>query len=84
MVKEPLVDRVPLPDQTTFKNSLQPRYSEGSDHTLQGLRWHLYPFIAGISKLLLGSGRKNGDWLGSGSEKLDGREVAPLPYILGI
>jgi hypothetical protein len=38
MVKEPLVDRVPLPDQTTFKNSLQPGYSEGSDHTLQELR----------------------------------------------
>jgi hypothetical protein len=29
MVKGPLVDRVPLPDQTTFKNSLQLGYSEG-------------------------------------------------------
>jgi hypothetical protein len=48
MVKEPLVDRVPLLDQTTFKNSLQPGYSEGSDHTLQGPRWHLYLFIAGM------------------------------------
>jgi hypothetical protein len=71
-----------LPDQTTFKNSLQPGYSEGSDHTLQGLRWHLYLLIAGILKLLLGSGRRNCDWSGSGSEKLDCREVAPLPYSL--
>jgi hypothetical protein len=82
MVKESLVDRVPLSDQTTFKNSLQPGYSEGSDHTLQGLRYGIYIFSsAGILKLLLGSGRRNSDWLGSGSEKSDGREVAPLPYI---
>jgi hypothetical protein len=79
MVKEPLVDRVPLPDQTTFKNFLQPGYSEGSDHTLQGPGWHLYFFVAGILKLLLASGHRNGDWSRSGSEKLDGREVAPLP-----
>jgi hypothetical protein len=51
MVKEPLVDWVPLVVQTTFKNSLQPGYSDGSDHTLQGPRWHLYLFIAGILKL---------------------------------
>jgi hypothetical protein len=31
MVKVPLVDRVPLLDQTTFKKSLQPGYLEGSD-----------------------------------------------------
>jgi hypothetical protein len=80
MVKEPLVDRVPLLNQTTFKNSLQPGYSEGSDHNLQGPRWHLYLSIAGILKLLLASGLRNGDWSRSGSEKLDGREVAPLPY----
>jgi hypothetical protein len=51
MVKEPLVDRVPLVVQMTFKNSLQQGYSEGSDHTLQNPRWHLYLFIAGILKL---------------------------------
>jgi hypothetical protein len=72
MVKEPLVD------QTTFKNSLQPGYSEGSDHTLQGPRWHLHLFIARILKLLLASGRRNGDWSRCGSEKLDGRDVPPL------
>jgi hypothetical protein len=79
MVKEPLVDWVPFVDQTTFKNSLQPGYSESSNHILQGPRWHLYLFIAGILKLLLASGRRNGDWSRSGFEKLDGREVAPLP-----
>jgi hypothetical protein len=62
MVKEPLVD------QTTFKNSLRPGYSEGSDHTLQGPRWHLYLFIAGILKLLLASGHRNSDWSRSGPE----------------
>jgi hypothetical protein len=35
---------------------------------------------AGILKLLLDFGHRNDDWSGSGSEKLDGREVAPLPY----
>jgi hypothetical protein len=44
------------------------------------LIWHLYLFIVGILKLLLASGSRNGDWSRSGSEKLDGREVAPLPY----
>jgi hypothetical protein len=52
MVKKSLLDRVPLLDQTTFKNSLQPGYSEGSDHTLQGLRWHLYLFIGWNFKAL--------------------------------
>jgi hypothetical protein len=42
---------VPLVVQTTFKNSLQPGYLEGSDHTLQGPRWHLYLLIVGILKL---------------------------------
>jgi hypothetical protein len=70
MVKEPLVDRVPLPDQTTFKFSLQPGYLEGSDHTLQSPRWHLNFFIAGILKLLLASGCRNGEWPRSGSKKL--------------
>jgi hypothetical protein len=51
MVKEPLLDRVPLVVQMTFKNSLQPGYSEGSDHTLQGPGKHLYLFIARILKL---------------------------------
>jgi hypothetical protein len=73
LVKEPLVD------QTTFKNSLQPGYSGDSDHILQGPRWHLYLFIARILKLLLVSDRRNGGWSRSGSEKLDGQEVAPLP-----
>jgi hypothetical protein len=50
MVKESLLDRVPLVVQTTLKNSLQPG-SEGSDHTLQGPRCHLYLFIDGILKL---------------------------------
>jgi hypothetical protein len=39
-------------DYQKFFTSLQPGYSEGSDHTLQGLRWHLYLFIAGILKAL--------------------------------
>jgi hypothetical protein len=44
-------------------------YSEGSDHTLQVPRWHLYLFIAGIlklSSLLLAA--ENGDSVSSGSE----------------
>jgi hypothetical protein len=69
MVKESLVYRVPLVDKTTFKNSLQPGYSEGNDHTLQGPRWHLYFFIAIILKLLLAYGRRNGDLSRSGSKK---------------
>jgi hypothetical protein len=80
MVKDPFIDQVPLPDQTTFKISLQPCYSEGSDHTLQGPRWQLYHYIAGILKLLLASGCRNGDWSRSGSKKLNSRKVAPLPY----
>jgi hypothetical protein len=51
MVDVPLLVRPPLVIQTTFENSLQPGYSEGSDHTLHGPRWHLYLFIAGILKL---------------------------------
>jgi hypothetical protein len=51
MAKEPHVDWVPLPDQTNFKNSLQPGYSDGSAVILcKGPRWHLYLSIAGISK----------------------------------
>jgi hypothetical protein len=67
MVKEPLVGRVLLIlNQMTFKNSLQAGYSEGSNHTLQSPRYHLYFFIAGILKLLH-----------LAVEMATGREVAP-------
>jgi hypothetical protein len=71
---------VPLPDQMTFKISLQPGYLEGNNnnHTLQSPRCHLYLFITGIWKLLLASGCSNGEQSGSKSEKLDGLELTPL------
>jgi hypothetical protein len=64
----------------TIKHSLELGYSEGSYHTLQDPRFLLHLFIARILKLLLASCCRSGDWSRNGSEKLDSREVAPLPY----